>query len=169
MAHATAFWYPWEEALTQALDTTCVQNTNTADLDSEVKLLVRHGVDINGLRSPYWLNGHATNDILAAWERDYASGELLQCPAVHLYDPQKRVGTALMYAIYRGNKFETRAHCVEVLINNGAKADVQDKVGTTALTLAGICLHGEQRTEVERILLRKETARRVENRINSAG
>lgn len=143
-------------ALAQALDATCLQNTNTADLDSAVKLLVRHGVDINGLRSPNWQNRYAIKDIFATWERDYASGELLRCEAVLLCDPTEQAGTALMYIVSRGNKLESRAHCIEVLLNNGAKADVRDEMGTSALDLARICWSGEPRTEVERTLLRKE-------------
>jgi ankyrin repeat protein len=145
-------------ALAYALDATRLQGTNAADLDSAVKLLVRHGVDINGLHSPNWQYRHAAKDLLDNWERYYASGELLQCPAVNVYDPLEQAGTALMYTVSRGNKLGSRAHCIEVLLNNGAKIDVRDKKGTSALDLARICLYGEQRIEVERILLRHGTS-----------
>lgn len=156
-------------ALAFALDATCLQGTNAADLDSAVKLLVRHGVDINGLRSPNWQYRHAAKDFIDHWERYYATGQLLSYPKVDVHDPTEQAGTALMYTVSRGNKLGSRAHCIEVLLNNGAKIDVRDKKDTSALDLARMCLFGEQRTEVERILLRKGTAQRVEHGINFAG
>ena len=139
-------------ALAYALDATRLQTTNAANLDSAVKLLVRHGVDINGLRSPDRLQANAVEKLLDAWERDYTSGRLLDCQTVFLYDKPEG-GTALTYTIFHGNNHRSLPHCIKVLCNNGAKVDIRDRSGKSALILAKDWLEGKDRSEVERILL----------------
>lgn len=137
--------------LAHALDATRLETTNKADLNTAVKLLIRHGVDINGLCCPRsWLI-HASERFFSIWEHSYNSGWLLDGPLSGLYGGQERE-TALLYTIRRGNNHRSLAHCIEVLFSNGANADVRNKGGTSAFDLAMFFLHDKQRIEVERIL-----------------
>lgn len=144
-------------ALEYALDATRLQSTNAADLDSAVKLLVRHGVDINAFRSRSRRQACAVEELVASWERRYTSGQLIDYPEALGSEALSGASigmTALMYTIYFGNQHRSLAHCVEVLCNNGAKVNVLDKSGTSAFTLAFICLEeGREKFHIERILL----------------
>jgi hypothetical protein len=156
-------------ALTCALDATRLQSNNAADLDSAVKLLVRHGVDINGPRSPDRLQANAVQKFLDAWEHSHISGQLIYTPKAFGYgvlaDAPKGT-TALMYTIRHGNHHRSLAHCIEVLCNNGARVDIRDAQSWSALDLARTYLEGEEQLRVGRILLRQEC---VENGVDSSG
>lgn len=152
----------WRGALACALDATRLQTTNEVYLDSAVKLLIRYGVDINGLCCPGRWPASKSEKFFAAWKRDYTSGRLLEYQALIWYGRWER-GTALMYTIRHWNNHRSLAHCIEVLISNGAKADVRDKNGDSALSLARVFLHGNKRIEVEKIFLRHNTTWRVEH------
>jgi ankyrin repeat protein len=78
-------------------------------------------------------------------------------------------GTVLMYTIRYGNDHPALTHCVETLLNNGAKVDVRDEKGTSALDLAKSHLTGNRRIEVEKILLLHSDTRPVENEISLTG
>jgi ankyrin repeat protein len=147
-------------ALAHALDATCSQSVNEADLDSFVGLLVRHGVDINALSSSGVVLPYRSDNNVATWMHNYLSGMLLVpslngSVALIINSYQGTRGTtALMYTISRRGDPTSLAHCVEVLCNNGAKVNVLDKSGTSAFTLAFICLEeGREKFHIERILL----------------
>lgn len=109
-AHDSVSYPLWRGALAYALDATRLQTTNEADLDSAVKLLILHGVDINDLRSPdgwrayddvsfvgSWNLGFFgidnsyfeidNRDSMRAWHHDYCSGKLLIDP--YTYVPER--------------------------------------------------------------------------------
>lgn len=161
-------------ALAHALDATRLPTTNTADLDSCVKLLVRHGVDINGLRSPGGWNAYAAERFVETWIRDYVSGDLLLFPTVYASvnnhpKPQPEGTPALIYTIRRMSDFNSLSHCIDVLCKNGASPDLRDENGRLALRVARQCLKGEQRIQVERILLSHSSMRPVETEVGPTG
>ena len=165
-------------ALAHALDATRLPTTNIADLDRCVKLLVRHGVDINGLRSPGGWNAYAAESFVKDWNRDYNSGGLLFLTIAYDSTPlyalmpllkQSKRTTALIYTIRRKSDFNSLSHCIDVLCKNGARVDVRDKDGSSALSVARECLEGEQRIQVERILLSHSNMRPVETEVGPTG
>ncbi|GAB7325648.1 hypothetical protein MBLNU13_g09627t1 [Cladosporium sp. NU13] len=156
-------------ALAHALDATRLEFTNDNDLERCVKLLIRHGIDINGLQGPNDRQARGADQFVATWGRNYASGQLLNCPAIYLSEPPEAETTALMYTICRRNDLKSLVHCVEVLCNNGARVDVRDKYGRSTLSLARYYLKGEEKIEVERILLRHSHMQDVEQDIGCPG
>lgn len=155
-------------ALAHALDATRLQSNSGADLERCLKLLIRHGIDINGLQSPNESQAYCVEQFVASWKRNYASGRLLDCPEVLDSNPRERT-TALLYTIRFGDQHRSLAHCVEVLCNNGAQVDVRDEHGRSALDLARACLTGKKRMEVERILLLHSNMPPVETEVGPTG
>lgn len=156
-------------ALAHALDATRLKFTNDNDLERCVKLLIRHGIDIDGLQGPNDRQARGADQFVATWGRNYASGQLLNCPAIYLSEPPEAETTALMYTICRGNDLKSLVHCVEVLCNNGARVDVRDKYERSTLSLARDYLEGEEKIEVEMILLRHSNMQPVEQDIGRPG
>ena len=156
-------------ALAYALDATRVQSNSGADLERCVKLLVRYGIDMNGLQSPNEWQSYDTEHFIADWEHKHASGQLLGGRDKYFYHPPERGTTALLYTIHCGDKHRSIVHCVEVLCNNGAQVDVRDEHGRSALDLARACLKGKEKIEVERILLLHSNMRPVKTEVGPTG
>ena len=137
-------------ALAYALDATRLHFTHEPDLESCVALLIRHGVDINGLCSRHKLR--------------YPSSVIGKLK-LKLFPPELQ--TALIDTICYRENHRSRVHCVEVLCNNGANVESRDSDGKSALDLARRHLKGEELIEVERILLLHSNMRPTENESSS--
>ena len=156
-------------ALAYALDATRLQSNSGADLETCVKLLIRYGVNINGLQSPNKWQSYDAELFIAGWEHVSASGQLLGLPHESFINLSDRGTTALLYTIRCGDKHRSLAHCVEVLCSNGAQVDIRDESGRSALDLARACLKGKEKIEVERILLLHSNMRPVETEVGPSG
>ena len=144
-------------ALAHALDAIRLPTTNIDDLDSCVKLLVRHGVDIDGLRCPLGRKSYAAANLVETFSLFFKKADVaIAC------DPHSEGTTALLYTIRSKRDFNSLSHCVDVLCKNGARVDVRDKDGSSALSVARKFLEGEQRIQVEKILLSHSDVQPVE-------
>lgn len=75
----------------------------------------------------------------------------------------------MIYTIRRISDIYSLSHCINVLSKNGARVNVRDKDGMSALSVARECLEGKQRILVESILLSHSNMRPVETRVGPTG